>query len=322
MDKGNKSELRKLINEQYKNVAGIIVQQDHNIVYEDYFDGSSEGATVHVASVAKSILSALIGIAVDKGAIQSINQNFLDYFPGYTIKRRESTIQKITIKHLLTMTAPYKYKYEPYTRVYSSEDWTKAVLDLSGGTREIGNFQYTTVGIQILSGLLANATGQSVLGFASENLFEPLGINTPRAVQIQNRQAHFDFLKGKHISGWVMDPQGVNTGGWGLALTTRDMNKIGQLYLDQGVWCGSQIISSKWIKDSTREHSRWGERPYGYLWWIIPEGGTNGFAALGDGGNVIYIAPDKKLVVAISSRFIPRARDRIEMIRKHIEPAL
>lgn len=322
MDKGGELELRNLIKEQYKNIAGIVVQNDGQIAYEDYFDGYNQKNTIHVASVTKSILSALIGIAIDKGAIKSIEQKVLDYFPEYKIKRGETTLQKITIQNLLTMTAPYKYKYEPYTKVYSSDDWTKAVLDLLGGKREIGEFKYTTVGIQALSGILTNATGQSVLGFASENLFEPLGINAPHNVRIHNKEEHIDFLKGKHISGWVTDPKGVNTAGWGLALTTRDMTKIGQLYLNMGSWHGKQIIQSKWIEESTREHSRWGELPYGYLWWIIRDGDSTCYAALGDGGNVIYVAPEKNLVIAISSRFMPRAKDRLELIRRHIEPLL
>ena len=94
------------------------------------------------------------------------------------------------------------------------------------------------------------------------------------------------------------------------------MAKIGQLYLNDGMWYGKQVISSKWIEDSTKEKSRWGELRYGYLWWIIDDC----YAALGDGGNVIFINPQKKMVVAIASRFMPRAKDRIELIREKIIP--
>jgi CubicO group peptidase (beta-lactamase class C family) len=312
--------LKALIQEKYSNTAGIIVVKNGKIVFEDYFDGYNQKDTVHVASVTKSILSALIGIALDKGAIKSIGQNILDYFPEYEIKRREKTIQKITIKDLLTMTAPYKYKHEPYTKVYSSDDWTKAVLDLLGGKGKTGEFKYTTVGIQVLSGILTNATRQSVLDFALENLFGPLGIKVPHNVTINNKEEHFDFLKNKHVSGWVMDPKGVNTAGWGLALSTMDMAQIGQLYLNMGKWNGKQIISPKWIEDSTKEHSTWGELSYGYLWWVIDCNDSICYAALGDGGNVIFVFPEREMVVAITSRFMPRAKDRIELIRGYIIP--
>lgn len=322
MDNKKIEKLRALIQEQYINIAGIIVLKDNQIVYEDYFDGYNENNTIHIASVTKSIMSALIGIAIDQGLIKSINQKVLDYFPEYKIKRGESTIQKITIQHLLTMTAPYKYRSEPYTKVYSSDDWTKAALDLLGGKSEIGEFNYSTVGIQILSGILSKATGKTVLDFATKNLFVPLGLNIPHNVSINSKEQHIAFLKDRHVTGWVVDPKGENTAGWGLTLTTRDMLKFGQLYLNRGLWHGKQIIQPKWIKNSLTEHSQWGEFPYGYLWWIIKGKYYNCYAALGDGGNIIYIDPEKSIVIVITSRFMPRAKDRIELIRKHITALL
>ena len=146
-------ELNTLIGEEYSNIAGVVVKRNNEIVFENYYDGYNQNDTIHVASITKSIISALIGIAIDKGFIKSIEQNILDFFQGYEIRRGEKTIQKITIKDLLTMTAPYKFKYEPYTKVYSSNDWTKAALYLLGGKGKIGEFKYTTVGLQILSGI-------------------------------------------------------------------------------------------------------------------------------------------------------------------------
>ncbi|MFP3727002.1 serine hydrolase [Priestia filamentosa] len=305
-----------LIKNEYSNIAGIAITKNESLVYERYFDGYTKDDVLHVASVTKSIISVLIGIAVDKGYVKNIEQKVLEFFPDYTIKRGEKTMQNVTIKNLLTMTAPFKYKSEPYTKVYSSDDWVKAALDLLGGKKEIGEFKYSTVGINILSGILTNATGQSVISFATENLFKPLGIKVPDNTFIQNKEDYLAFLKDKYVTGWIADPKGVNTAGWGLTLTPRDMIKIGQLYLNSGIWNGKQILSSKWIEDSIKEKSRWGELSYGYLWWIVDDG----YAALGDGGNVIFINPKKEMVVAIASRFKPRAKDRIELIRKHIMP--
>nr|WP_271406831.1 serine hydrolase [Tenacibaculum soleae] len=300
----------------------MVVVENNKIAYENYFQEYNQKDTIHIASVTKSIVSILIGIAIDKGFINGIEQNVLDFFPEYKIKRGEKTIQKVTLRHLLTMTAPYKYKYEPYTKVYSSEDWTKATLDLLGGKTISGNFKYTTIGIQILSGVIVTATGKSVLDFATENLFRPLGIKEPNNQRIQSKEEHFSFLKDKHVTGWVIDPKGVNTAGWGLTLTTRDIGKIGQLYLNKGMWNNTQIVSSRWIEESTKKQSQWGKLSYGYMWWVINEEKNNSFAAIGDGGNIIYVSPKDKIVIAITSHFKPRAKDRIDLINKKISPYL
>jgi CubicO group peptidase (beta-lactamase class C family) len=320
MNKAKALELNKLIREEYGNIAGIVVNRNNEIIFENYYKRYNKSDTIHVASVTKSIISSLIGIATDKGFIKSIEQNILDFFQGYEIKRGEKTIQKITIKNLLTMTAPYKFKYEPYTKVYSNDDWSKAVLDLLGGKGKIGKFKYSTVGIQVLSGILTNATGQSLTDFATENLFRHLDIKKPQNVTIKNKDEYFAFLKNKYVTGWVSDSKGVNTAGWGLSLSTNDMAKIGRLYLNMGKWNDKQILSSKWIEDSVKEHSKWGELPYGYLWWIIDGENKRDYAAIGDGGNVIFVSPDKKMVIAIASRFMPRAKDRVELIKNIIIP--
>lgn len=315
------TDLENLIAADHDNIAGIVVQKKGEVVYERYFDDFTSTDAVHVMSVTKSILSSLIGIAIDKGYIQSPDQKVLDFFPDYRPKRGEKTIQHVTIKNLLTMTAPYKYKSEPYTKVYTSDDWTTAALNLLGGKAGItGEFKYSTVGTQILSGILVNATGRSVLDFATEHLFHPLDIEVAGNTTIRNKEEHFTFLKSRSVNGWVVDPKGVNTAGWGLCLTPRDMAKIGQLYLDGGIYDGRQILSRKWIEESTKEKSRWGELLYGYLWWIIECEGDSCYAAIGDGGNFIFVNREKSIVVAIASRFAPKYKVQIELITREIIP--
>ncbi|SHI47905.1 serine hydrolase domain-containing protein [Pseudozobellia thermophila] len=315
-------QLIELIRSEYENIAGIVVYKNGSIACEEYFHGYNEHDTIHIASVTKSIVSILLGIAIDQGHIKSIEQKVLDFFPGYTIKRREKTIQKVTLRHLITMTAPYKFKSEPYTKVYSSEDWTKSVLDLLGGKTLTEEFKYTTIGLQALSGVLIHATGQPLLDFAAENLFSPLGIKAPKNIRIYNKEEHFAFLKDKYVNGWVIDPKGANTSGWGLTLTTRDIAKIGQLYLNGGRWQNRQIVSSRWVAHSTKKHSQWNGLYYGYLWWIIDGKENKRYAAIGDGGNIIYVDTEDECVVAITSRFKPRAKDRIELIEKNILPQI
>lgn len=244
----------------------------------------------------------------------------LDYFPEYKVKRGETTIQNITIRDMLTMTAPYKYRlFAPYIKYFTSDDRVKFSLDQLGGHGKKGTFRYAPlIGPDILSGILVKATGQSVLDFAAENLFGPLGVKVEKSLIFQNKEEQLAFNQSTNISGWVADAMGIHAAGWGLTLTPVDMAKIGQLYLDGGIWEGRQIISAKWVEESTTEHSRWKKRdlPYGYLWWV----NEDGFAAMGDGGNIIYVNTQKRLVVSIAALFVPKAGDRIELIQKYIEP--
>ncbi|SOY31969.1 6-aminohexanoate-dimer hydrolase [Acetatifactor muris] len=213
------------------------------------------------------------------------------------------------------MTAPYKYRFNPYPKYFSSEDWVISSLDFLGGNGKIGKFKYAPIiGIDILSGILIKATGKSVLKFAQELLFSPLEISADKNIYFQSKEEQLDFYKSKGANGWVADPNGTNTAGWGLSLTTKDMAKLGQLYLNEGYWNGRQMISDKWIAESTLVQSVWKARhlKYGYLWWIIDEA-EHSYAALGDGGNVIYVNPKDRIVVAVSSLF-PRAMSQVGML--------
>lgn len=317
-----KTQMERIITRSYNNIGGIIVLKNGKTIYENYFNECTSVSTFHVFSVTKSIISILIGIAMDKGFIKSINQNVLDFFPDYVVKRGEKTIQNVTLKDLLTMTAPYKYKSEPYTEYFTSDNWVNSALDLLGGKGKIGEFRYAPlIGPDIFSGILVNVTGQSVLHFATEYLFSPLSIHVPGNVVFRDKEEQLAWYKEKNVSGWVADRTGVNTAGWGLSLTPMDMAKIGQLYLDGGAWEGKQIVPDWWIEESTKEHSRCNQykMSYGYLWWIIDEK-EHIYAAMGDGGNVIYVNAKKKMVVSIASLYVPHAKDRIKLIKEYIEP--
>jgi len=315
-----KIELEKIIYCSYKNTAGIIVLKDGKALYENYFNESAATSTIHVFSVTKSIISILIGIATERGYIKSVDQKVLDFFPDYEVKEGEKTIQKVTLKDMLTMTAPYKYKSEPYTEYFTSNNWVESALDLLGGKGKIGEFRYAPlIGPDIFSGILVKATGQSVLDFATKYLFSPLDIHVEGNVIFRDKEEQLAWYQEKNVSGWVADPQGVNTAGFGLTLTPMDMAKIGQLYVNRGVWGDKEIVPAWWIEESTEAHSRWDKLSYGYLWWVIDQE-EHIYAALGDGGNAIYINEKKKLVISIACFFAPNAKDRIKLIREYIEP--
>ena len=314
-------DLERSIHSRYGNVAGMVVQKGGEILYEGYFNGYSAGNAAHLYSVTKSVFSVLIGIAVNQGQIDSLDRKVLDFFPDYTVPAGEKTVREITIRHLLTMTAFYKYETEPYERFFISPNPIRDALDLLGGDKPIGRFNYSAIGgTHILSGILTKATGRSALDFATEHLFSPLGISAPRSLTLHNAEEHLAVMNDRNTRGWVVDPQGHNFASWGLFLTPREMARIGQLCFNGGSWNGRQIVSQHWIAESTREQSRcaqWGNLAYGYLWWVLDE---DRFAALGDGGNVIYVNRKENMVISIASLFVPDAKDRIEWIMQEIEP--
>ena len=314
------AKMENAIRADYDNMVGMVIMKDGESVYENYFKNCTKDSRIHVFSVTKSIISILFGIALDKGYLESIDQKVLDFYPDYTVKRGEKTIQNICIKDMLTMTVPYKYKFNPYTKYFTSMDWVKFSLDKLGGKGQIGEFRYAPIiGPDVLSGILVKATGMSVFDFAKENLFEPLGIKVEKSITFKSKEEQMAFYKSTDMSVWVADPMGINTAGWGLTFSPVDMAKIGQLYMNGGTWNGKRIVSEEWVKESTSEHSRWKklDLPYGYLWWV---GKDNGYAAMGDGGNIIYVSPEVNMVVAITSLFYPRAKDRIEFIERYVKP--
>ena len=155
----NKEELHSLIEQKQPNICQITAYKDNEKVYSDCWNGYKEDDCTHIMSVTKSVIALLVGIAIDNGWIKSVEDKVLDYFPEYKVKKGEKTIYEVTVKHLLTMRAPYKGKGDPWSKVCSSENWTYASLDFLGGrsgiTRE---FKYATLGIQILTGVIESAT--------------------------------------------------------------------------------------------------------------------------------------------------------------------
>ncbi|MBD8499683.1 serine hydrolase domain-containing protein [Paenibacillus arenosi] len=317
MDANTFIELEHVVQSNYQNINGIVVVRNGCIAYENYFNGYSLNDTHHVASVTKSVLSALIGIAIDQGYIKSVNQKILDFFPEYVPDPADRKKREITIQHLLTMTAPYPFEdwREPLDKLCMQPDWITYTLDMIGQNGELGSFKYSTAGAHLLSAILTRSTGKSAREFANTHLFCPIGMQ-----EIPNYKMEafgFEDLFGNNVEGWVHDPNGYSTGGWGLTLSTRDMARFGLLYLKHGVWGNQSIIPQKWIEESTA----WNANHYGYLWWLREEDGVRANLALGDGGNVICCISELDLVVSISSSFMMNANDRWTLIKEYIVPA-
>lgn len=309
------SKMNQVLNSQYPGVKGMAILKENTILYESYAEGTDKHTPHNVASVTKSVMSTLVGIAIDKGYIQDVKQPVLQYFEDYIatsnndFRQVDTTNRKnITIEHLLTMTAHFAFAlksiesrpFEPLDRLRRQRDWVAFILKMMGEGRgrqnvPLGTFQYSTPAPHLLSAILNKTTGMSTLAFANKYLFEPIGMRT---IEDKPMKAYdVDHTFGKKIDGWAKDPQGNHTGGWGLTLSTEDMLRLGQLYLNKGVYNGAQILSEEWVKATIEPKSK----DYGYLWWLHQEQNIKAYAALGFGGNGVYVVPALKLVVAVTA---------------------
>lgn len=320
-------EMDKIIPTRFKNLNGMIIIRSNQLVYERYYNGYDIDDTCHVASVTKSVLSALIGIAVDKGCIKDLNERVLDFFPEYKCSPAEIQKQAVTIHDLLTMRVPYIFKplQEPMEKMVRRKDWITFALDMMGKNGKIGEFKYANCSANLLSVILTRTTGKSAREFANEYLFKEIGIK--EIPDNPNQTFDYEGLFGKDLEGWAKDPSGNSTGGWGLKLTTRDMAKFGSLYINNGKINNKQIISEGWIQASIEGISLEKDihvvfQRYGYLWCIYKKDGLFAYMALGDGGNMVCCIPEYELVVAIASDTMRKPRDRWELVEKYILPSI
>lgn len=323
----NKEQLHKYIagstgNES--NICQIYAIQDGKTVYDDCWRGFKTLDAMNVNSVTKGVMGLIAGIALDEGYIRSVDQKVMDFFPDYTVKRGEKTIYDVTVRHLLTMTAPYKGKSEPWKKVCTSQDYALAILDYLGGRKGItGEFRYATLGIQILAGIIERASGEKCIDLANRTLFEPLGLPKRIPHGDSSKEDQFDFFMNKNPRKyeWYTDPQGSVTAGWGLCMSAKDMAVIGELVLNGGMSDGRMIVSEEYLEEMLTPHIKLGERfgymSYGYLWYK-PYDGREVYAAIGDSGNIIYVNKEKNISVGVTGTFKPRIFDRVEFIEQRV----
>jgi len=266
------------INERNLSLNSVLIIRHGYLVTEAYFPPYQASTKHDMFSITKSIISALVGIALQQGSLQDVDQKALDFFPDRTVAESDERKQAITLKHLLTMTSGLRLNSEDSQKLSAGGDLVQATLDRPMATKPGARWYYDSGGTHLLSAILQQATGQSALALAQAQIFQPLGISNVT---------------------WPTDSNGVNTGGWGLWMTPRDMAKFGYLYLKNGVWNRQQIVPEDWVQVSTAKHvNTWDERGYGYLWWQLYFGG---YAALGQGGQEIIVLPDQDMVVVFTT---------------------
>ena len=248
------------------------------------------GECHNLRSATKSIMSILLGIALDKKYISSIDEKIYRLLPDYNFEK--NTLKKeITIEHLITMKsglASIEKGANALKFIFCNGDWVKHILDLPLESRPGEKFEYNSANTHLLSAIISKATGMSTYNFANKYLFQPLGI----------RNVY-----------WEKDKKGINFGGGNLFMTTQDLAKIGYLYLNNGIWDGEIIISKSWIEESLKSRYKWiyGFH-YGYLWYTRTEKSEESgkevitYSASGYGGQKVFVIPELDIVMAATSK--------------------
>jgi CubicO group peptidase (beta-lactamase class C family) len=291
-------------------VRAIVAVQDGEVVYSGYF-GTTATEYQGIFSVTKSVVSTLVGITVGDGLL-SLDDTLSETLPAYADQMKPA-VARVTVRDLLTMTAGFPAQASaddpPLLRALRSRDPVAAILAAGSGPGK--PFAYSNLGAHLVAAVLAEATGMSVLDYARKELFDPLGIDTRPVYQPPltqpPRRLKQSLFAGEYESAdfaWPTDRRGLHSGESFVKLRPQDMVKLGQLYLDGGVWQGTRILPRAYVQQATTSQvSGTGERgfpDYGYLWWVGEMDGTRAFRAQGFGGQLVVVVPQRRLVVVTS----------------------
>ena len=309
----------KEINDSIPSLGSFIVSQNDRIIYEQYSHGAGKETVFSIKSVTKSIVSVLAGIAKDKNLLPNLNTPVLKILPEYNISRssfknisniegkvvHDSIRNTLTLKNLLTMQGGFDWveNSKISTAMSFSGDPVKFVLDLPFEEYPGTVFNYNSGESHLFGAALAKIVKTNLKQFATENLFRPLKMNTPR---------------------WDTDSMNRNIAGSEMFLKPEDMLKLGLMILNNGKLGGRQIVSQKWIQESTAEQVKlnsWDVMPdangYGYYWWRRKTNGHQAFVATGYGGQLICAIPDLKMVIVTTCFLNDKNRGRTEIKRLH-----
>ncbi len=265
-------------------VKSFMLQRDGELLIDAHRMGMRAERTTNVKSVSKSIISLLVGIAIERGHLSGVEQKIGEFFPDYFERRPDPAKAAITIQDLLTMRAGLEStSIHNYGRWVASDNWIEFALDRPLVETPGVDMIYSTGSSHLLSVILTRATGMSTRAYAERHLFKPLGIN---------------------VGGWDRDPQGYYLGGNNMALSPAALLKIGTMVMNGGVFDGQQIVPRAWIDESLRVYTRSHYNPYdyGYGWWQRELNGYTVQFAWGNGGQYILMIPALETVIAIASR--------------------
>jgi CubicO group peptidase (beta-lactamase class C family) len=280
-------------------LRSLLVARDGEILAERYFRGATPDRPANVKSVSKSIVSALVGIAVAEGHLRGPDQPIATFFPEHLGRDADPRKLGITVGNLLSMQSGLeRTSGGNYGAWVTSRDWVRYALERPVVDEPGGRMLYSTGNTHLLSAILTEATGRSTWAYARDVLAEPLGIRLPR---------------------WPTDPQGIYFGGNEMRLTPRAMVRFGELYRNGGRHEGRQVVPEAWVRASLtpRTRSPWSGDAYGYGWFLSQAGGHSMFYAWGYGGQFIFVVPELRLtVVTTSEPDAPREGDHLREVRR------
>jgi CubicO group peptidase (beta-lactamase class C family) len=272
-------------------LGSVLVQRHGRLVFERYYHGASAGKPRNVFSVTKSVVSALVGIALRDGQLRSLDQKLVALLPKDFASTADPQVRTITLRDLLTMTAGYRE-----TPIIFTDDWVRTLLNRPIVSEPGTKFSYDSGSAHLLAAALAQAVGMPLEVFADRELFGPVGIRP---------------------GSWSKDGQGRSIGSTGLSLSSRGLLRLGELYLRKGRWHGRQVVPAAWVRESTRKQVAIpGGYAYGYLWWVnagpLSTGSHEGFLAQGYAGQMVAVFPRLDLVIVMTGG---GDYDRIEFLK-------
>ncbi len=264
-------------------LTSLLVARGDTLLGERYFHGGSAGRVVNVKSISKSVVSALVGIAIAEGELEGTNRTVGELLPDYAPRVSDPRKRAITVEDLLSMRAGLATtSFGAYGAWVTSDDWILAALrrplECEPGTCWI----YSTGNYHLLSVILTRATGVDTRTYAARKLLGPLGIPA---------------------RPWDRDPRGYYLGGNNMAFTARELLRFGQLYLAEGRWRGRQVVPADWVRGSLRPLvvSSFNGYDYGYGWWGRRLAGEEAWFAWGYGGQYVILVPRLALVVVATA---------------------
>lgn len=289
----------------------LVVERQFSIEAKINYQLEGHSTDHQIASCTKSIISALIGIAIANGYLENTSMKMIDFFSDRTIENNSQFKQQITIEDLLTMRSGLEW-WQPFSsspdwddpdtdnnQMANSKDFTQYVLNQPMVRTPGTGWSYSSGNSHLLSGIIEKATGKSTFEFAQEYLFESIGME---------------------VNFWPRSPEGTNRGGGGIRLRPIDMAKFGYLYLMNGSWNGEQIIPRAYIQTSLYPHHVFSSdgNAYGYSWWVDnPEKGVA--CAIGAYGQYICLSQEHELVVVITANIRKGEIPHMNIIQKFID---
>jgi CubicO group peptidase (beta-lactamase class C family) len=266
---------------------GMLVMHEGDVVLEEAVRGPATNEAANLKSLSKTVLSLLVGIAIDRGVIASVDEPLIKLLAARVPEDATPGTEAITLGNALSLRAGLQStsgRY--YGRWVQSDDWVAHALSRPMVDRPGGQLIYSTGSTHLAGAALVQATGRSLLSLSRDWLGEPLNIR---------------------IQDWMRDPQGIHFGGNEMHLSPRAVARIGELYRLGGVMDGQRVVSQEWIDQSWTPGARspWSGDLYGYGWFITEIAGEKTYYGRGYGGQMLYVVPSKALTVVITSRSTP-----------------